>query len=113
MSERKTPILLRPAAMSGGVHALYRYRHKRLANGRDVIEASYNGKQDVTADFDVLVLKTLLDPDSPNIVGILDGVADGETLTDAERAEVRAFRERLKALIVRHNARLDAVVAHE
>lgn len=100
MAERKTPILLRKAPLSGGVMALHRYTRKTV-RGCDLIEAS--GKQDVTADFDALVLEGLLDPDAPDIVGILDGVADGESLTDDERGQVRAFRERLKAQILRHN----------
>jgi hypothetical protein len=37
----------------------------------------------------------------------IDGVADGEALTDDERGQVRVLRERLKTLIERHNARLD------
>jgi hypothetical protein len=61
------------------------------------------GKDDVTADFDALVLETLLDPDSPDIVEMLDGAARGIELTEPEREQIRTFRERLVALIERHN----------
>jgi hypothetical protein len=102
---RKTPILLRPSPLTGSVMALHRYTRKKI-HGRDVLDSGVDGKQDVTADFDAIVLESLLDPDSPDIVGILDGVADGETLTDAERAQVRGFRERLKKIVERHNERV-------
>lgn len=76
--------------------------HYRWRNGFQTLVVSTNGKHDVTADFDAIVMQTLLDP-APNIVGILDGVADGEPLTADERAEVRAFRESLRAMVERHN----------
>jgi hypothetical protein len=101
---RKTPVLLRPAPLSGGVMALTRYSWR---NGGQMLVAATGGKHDVTADFDAIVMRTLLDPDSPNIVGILDGVADGAVLAADERAEVRAFRERLRAMVERHNESLD------
>lgn len=97
---RKTPILLRPAPMSGGVNVLTNYKY--VAGGR-ILQVVGEGKHDVTADFDALVLQTLLDPDSPDIASILDGVADGETLNETERTQVRAFRERLVKIIERHN----------
>lgn len=103
---RKTPILLRPLPLSGGVAVLTRYTRSQGPNG-EILKAALDGKQDVTADFDAIVLETLLDPDSPDIVGILDGVADGESINAEEQAQVRAFRERLKALVERHNARLE------
>lgn len=103
MSARKTPILLRRGPLSGEVMAVFRYTLKTI-RGREVIDAGMNGKQSVQADFDVLVLEELLDPDAQDIISILDGVADGESLTDDERAQVRAFRERLKAIAERHNA---------
>lgn len=107
MGERKTPVLLRRGPLTGDVVALLRYTHKTV-RGREVIEAI--SKQDVTADFTVLMLDELMEADerwrdSPDIVGILDGVADGEELTAAERAQVRAFRERLAAACTRHNER--------
>lgn len=104
MSGRKTPILLRRAPMSGDIVALYRYTRKTI-RGREVLDSGIDGKQSVQADFDVLMLEALLDPDSPDLAGILDGVADGEKLNDGEREQVRAFRERLVAIIERHNAR--------
>jgi hypothetical protein len=110
VTSRKTPILLRRAPLTGEVMALYRYTRKTV-RGRDVIDAGFDGKQSVTGDFDALVLTELLDPDSPDMVGILDGVADGQSLNDEERTQVRAFRERLKTMVERHNARLDGEAA--
>lgn len=100
MSERKTPILLRRGPMSGEIQAIYRYTWDRK---RDRITA--HGKQSVQADFDVLMLEALLDPDSPDIAELLDSAAKGIKLTAPERKQVRAFRERLVAIIERHNAR--------
>jgi len=99
------PVLLRRGPVSGDVMALLRYTQKTV-RGRDVIEA--HRKQDVTADFTALMLQELIDetpewPESPDIVSILDGVADGHPLTAGERAQVRAFRERLAAACTRHN----------
>ncbi len=107
MATRKTPILLRRAPLSGDVMALHRYT-RRVVRGKEVIDAGFEGKQDVTADFDALVCEALLDNSelgiaSPDIIAILDGVADGLVPNEQERAEVRAFRERLKALVERHN----------
>lgn len=102
MSKRKTPVLLRRGPLTGDVMALLRYTRKTV-RGREVLDAS--SKQDVTADFDALMLEGLLDPDARDIVSILDGVADGQELTDDERAQVRVFRERLAAFCVRHNTR--------
>lgn len=109
MSERKTPILLRRAPLSGDVMALYRYRRKEVL-GRDVIDAS--GKQPVTGDFEALMLQYLMDDGAENIVAILDGAAGGDQLNDAERAEVRVLRERIKAC-ERHNERIDSGVVGE
>jgi hypothetical protein len=100
MSARKTPVLLRRGPLSGGINALTNYRRK---NGGAVLQAAENGKHDVTADFDALVLEGLLDPDSPDIVLALDGAAKGMELDAGEREQIRAFRERLIALIERHN----------
>lgn len=100
---RKTPVLLRPMPLSGGVAALTNYRRVDRGEGLTVIHVVGDGKHDVTADFDAIVCETLLDPDSPDIVSILDGVADGWKLTVGERAQVRAFRDRLRMILVRHN----------
>lgn len=105
MSARKTPILLRRGPLSGNVMALHRYTRKTV-RGRDVIDAGLNGKQDVSHDFDALMLEELIDDGAEHIVAILDGVADGEPITDEQRAEVRVLRERLKVVIERHNERL-------
>jgi hypothetical protein len=107
VSERKTPILLRRTMLSNEVMALYRYRRKRLPSGLDVIDCGHSGRQSVQADYDVLVLTELVDEGADDIVSILDGVADGESLTDEERAQVRTFRERLRSLVERHNARIE------
>lgn len=102
MSERKTPILLRKGPMSGRIEAIYRYSRK-IVRGRDVIVA--HGKQDVTADFDVLLLQELIPDAESSIVAELDGAARGIALNEEERAVVRDFRERLVVVIDRHNAR--------
>ena len=103
---RKTPVLLRRGPLSGGVNALLRYTRTER-NGRELLRASE--KQDVSADFDTLMLEELFGPedDSPDIVGILDGAADGQLLTAGEKAQVRAFRERLRVVCERHNERLE------
>ena len=98
MSARKTPILLRKAPLSSRINVLTNYRRAGKA-----IRATIDGKHDVTADFDALVCELLLDPDSPDIIGILDGVGDGALLTGAEKQQVRSFRFRLKNLVERHN----------
>lgn len=106
MSERKTPILLRRGGLTGDVYAIYRYTRKTV-RGRDVIDA--HAKQPVTADFDALVCMELLDDGAEDIIGILDGVADGKLLNEGERGQVREFRERLRVLVERHNARVEPV----
>ena len=98
MSARKTPILLRKAPLSGGINVLTNYR--RVGK---VIRSATDGKHDVTADFDALVLEELLNPDATGITAALDGAARGMTLDASERKEVRVFRNRLVALIERHN----------
>jgi hypothetical protein len=99
MSERKTPVLLRRGPISGNINALLRYRE--VEDG--VLHVA--SKHDVTADYTALMLEELLDPDSPDIAAILDGVADGEELTEEQRTQVRSFRERLVVVIERHNTR--------
>lgn len=86
--------------MSGEVQAIHRY-----ARRDGIIVAAHDGKQSVQADYDALVLEELFADDAPDIVGILDGVADGQQLSDEECHQVRQFRERLKAACLRHNAR--------
>jgi hypothetical protein len=104
MSQRKTPILLRQGPVSGRVHAIFRYTRSKGRNGRDIIKASLDGKEDVTADFDALVCELLFDPDSPKIIEQLDGASrSGISLTEAERDEIKKFRERLIVLVERHN----------
>lgn len=100
---RKTPVLLREGPVTGTIQALTRYTRTTTPAGREVIKAATEGKHDVTADFDALVLETLLDPDSPDIVMILDGAAREIPLDASEREQIRAFRERLIAIIARHN----------
>lgn len=101
---RKTPVLLRRGPMSGRINALTNYRS--LANG--VIRVAGDGKHDVSSDFDHLMLEELYgkEDDSPDIIRILDGVAQDDRLTNDEIAQVRAFHDRLKAIVERHNARL-------
>ena len=100
---RKNPILLRRGPMSGRVQALTNYRY---LNGGETLKVLGDGKHDVSGDFDALMLEELFADDAPDIVSILDGAADGETLTDDERRQVRSFRERLRTVCERHNARL-------
>jgi hypothetical protein len=104
------PILLRRGPLSGRVMAVYRYTREQVGN-REILRAHFEGKQDVSSDFDALVLEELVDDGADDIVGILDGAADGEVLTDEECVQVRVLRERLKAMIERHNARLDEEAA--
>jgi hypothetical protein len=75
-------------------------------NGKQIFKAALDGKHDVTADFDGLMLEELFDDDSPDIVAILDGVAMGFKLNDNERRQVWSFRQRLLAACERHNARI-------
>jgi hypothetical protein len=98
---RKTPVLLRQAPLSGGVVALTRYT--RTQDGA-VLKAATDGKHDVTADYDALTLEYLLDPDAQDVMAALDGAARGMELDDGEKAEISALRERLKAIIERHNS---------
>ena len=99
---RKTPIRLFPGSLSDRVFVWTRY----TVNDEGLFKAASDGKHDVTADFDALFLATVLDPDSHDLTGALDGVARGMELNDEERAQVAAFRERLVAVIERHNAHL-------
>lgn len=92
--------------------ALYSYRRRTLSNGVVVIDCGAHGKQDVSADFDALALEALMAEDSPDIVAILDGVADGHALTDTERAQVRRFEARFRAMVLRHNGRLERSGLH-
>lgn len=107
MAERKTPILLRPGGLTGGCWALYRYSRKTI-RGREVIECGSGGKQDVTADFDRMLLHELMPDAGCSIVAELDGAAQGMELDDDERKVIREFRERLITIIERHNACLDS-----
>lgn len=106
MSQRKTPIRLSRSLLTGSVMVLTRYSVQHRG-GRPIYKSTENGKHDVSADFDALMLEELFAEDASDIVLILDGVALGETLTDEERAQVRAFRERLRVACERHNARID------
>lgn len=89
--------------MSGRVQALTNYRFIR---GGEVIKVATDGKYDVSSDFDALMLEELIADDAPDIVGILDGAAEGIELSSEERAQIRVFRERLRSACERHNERL-------
>jgi hypothetical protein len=108
VSARKTPILLRRSPLSNRVMALHRYTRKMI-RGHEMIDTGMDGKQDVTGDFETLALMWLMDDGAEDIVGILDGVADGQLLTADEKAQVRVVRERIRAACERHNARLQAI----
>lgn len=111
---RKNPVLLRRAPLSGRINALTNYRR----SGDGPIEVVGDGKHDVTAAFYALMLEELLDgkghaehdasQPTPGIIAILDGAADGEQLTDEERAQLRSFRERFRAIVEDHNARVES-----
>lgn len=113
MSRRKTPVLLRRAPLSGRINALTSYRRPG-----DAITVVGDGKHDVTASFYAIVLEELLDgkghaehdatQPAPDIISILDGVADGDPISDEQRKQVRAFRERLRAIALDHNARIES-----
>ena len=99
---RKTPVLLRRAPLTGRIMVLTNYR---WVKGGKILSVVGDGKHDVSADYDSLVLTELIDNGADDIVATLDGVADGQEITDAERYECRVLRERLKEMIERHNAR--------
>lgn len=103
MAARKTPILLRPAPLSGEIMALYRYTRKNV-RGRDVIDCGSEGRWPVTADFDNIMLDALME-DAPDITAALDGAAKGMELDDDERDQIRKFREALIVVIERHNTK--------
>lgn len=107
MNPRKTPILLRESPLAGKIQALTRYTRKQVGD-KEILRASPDGKHDVTADFDALMLKALLGDDCPDICATLDGVRLGQLLTAAEKAEISAFRTRLVAVIERHNGTVTA-----
>jgi hypothetical protein len=112
---RKRPVLLRRAPLSGRINALTNYR---WSEGKSTLKVLGDGKHDVTAAFYALMLEELMDGKGhaehdasqpcPNIIAILDGVADGDPITDEQRGEVRALRERLKAIADDHNARIES-----
>lgn len=93
--------------MSGRVTAITRYTRKEV-NGHEVIDA--HNKYDVNDDFEALMLYRLYgepERDCPDIIAILDGAADGETLNEDERAQLRIFHDRLRDLVLRENERID------
>lgn len=115
MAARKQLILLRRAPFSGEAVAIHRYKIVR-----GVVRVSDDGKQDITADFNDLVLTTLLDGDdasdencpSPDIVKALD-YAVQLMLEQQERdpgaldlaGQTQAFRLRLIKIVEEHNER--------
>lgn len=112
---RKTPILLRRAPLSGRINVLTNYSRKEI-NGLDMIQVRGDGKHDVSAAFYALLTQELLDGEchtdlaaqpSPDIIAILDGAADGEKLSNDERAQLRSFRERLREIVEAHNTRAE------
>lgn len=104
---RKTPIRLRESPLTGTIQALTRYTWKQVGD-KEILKAAVDGKHDVTADFDALVLEKLLGDDCPDITATLDGATGAMDLSSEELEELGRLRERLVALIERHNARLRA-----
>jgi hypothetical protein len=110
-------VLLRRAPISSRINVLTNYRRKVVGES-DMITVVGDGKHDVTAAFYALMLEELFDGKghaeheaslpSPDIVSILDGAADGDDLSDEQRAQIRSFRERLCAIAEDHNARAEA-----
>lgn len=103
----RKPIKLRWSSLSGSVFALRQYSEA----GGALKVTGPNGKDDVTADFDALVLEILVPDPASDIFAILDGAADGEDLSFEQRLELREFRERLVEIAARHNSRLEAADA--
>lgn len=111
---RKNPVLLRRGPVSGRIYALTNYRR----SGDGPITVVGDGKHDVTAAFYALMLEELLDGaehmggaaelPSPDIIVILDGVADGDVLDKQHQRQVRSFRERLARIVEDHNARIES-----
>lgn len=101
--ERKNPVLLRRGPISGRIHALRRYTLKG-----DLLTA--HDKDDVTADFYHLMMEEMFGKEDkcPDIISILDGVADGYVLKDEEAAQVRDFRDRFAEIVTAHNERLES-----
>lgn len=102
---RKTPVLLRRGPLSGNINVLLRYT--RLDGPRGEILKS-SDKQDVTADFDALVMEILFGdghdgPPCPDIVYLIDKAAAGEPLNPDERVQMDGFCTRFKKLVERHN----------
>lgn len=112
MAPRKTPILLRLGPVSGRIQALTRYSYKKI-RGREVLEAHTDGKYDVTNDFHALVLEILIPDPESDLMAALDGAAQGEELNEAERKEIRDFRERMVKIIEAHNERADKRVEEQ
>lgn len=102
---RKNPILLRRGPLSGRINALTNYRHDGPR-----LKVVGDGKHDVTADFDALVMEILYGdghdgPPCPDIVFLLDKAAAGEALDSYEREQMDGFHGRFKKLVERHNER--------
>lgn len=102
MSQRKHPVVLRKGPVSDAVYVLTNYRPM---NDGKVLKVIGDGKHDVSADYDSMVLEEFIDYGADNIVGILDGVYQGETLSPDDLEEVRILHDRLVNLIERHNER--------
>lgn len=100
---RKNPVLLRPSFF-GGVNVLTNYRRTNV-RGKELLEVVGDGRHDVTADFDAIVLEYLFPKgkECSQFTAALDGAADGDELDRRERAALRRVRTRLVALIERHN----------
>ena len=109
MAERKTPILLRRGPISGCVYAMHRYVRK-VVGDTEIIDAGLHGKQDVSSDFDALVLMELLDG-APNGVPLLERCAQGFAVGSAGQVELTRLHRNLVAVVDRHNARHEALNA--
>lgn len=107
---RKTPILLRVGPLTNEVYAVHDYTMVKRPGLDPMVQVKGNGKQSVQADYDALVLTELIGEHAPDIMEILDGAMKGyytleNPMPESEVLQVRAFRQKLEAMIERHNAR--------
>lgn len=100
---RKTPVLLRKSPLTNTIQAITRYTMSQRPNGREMVKVIGDGKHDVTADFDAIVLETLLGDDAGDALCTIDALCDGETCDDAQLGRLRIFHGRFAELVERHN----------
>src|ERR1035438_2903780 len=101
---RKTPILLRKSPLTERIQVITNYKMETRPSGVEMVKVIGNdGKHDVTADFDALVLEALLDDDANDALCTIDALCDSETCDDAQLGRLRIFHGRFAELVERHN----------